>query len=114
MSLLHVVNGNSVTEGLRDAGIAGAVLAYADVLHEGPVPPDDDVEEFLETRAAVIASFGWGAHAEILEKMRAEQRQLEAFRDFDGVVLWYEHDLFDQLLLMRILAWWWRYGRAEP
>lgn len=114
MRLLHVVNGDATTEKLRAAGIAGTVMTYPDVLHEGPVPPDDDVEEFLEVRARVIEGFGWGTREEILELMRTQQRQLEAFEAFDEVVLWYEHDLFDQLLLVRLLAWWWNFGRARP
>ena len=32
-------------------------------------------------------------------------RRLEAFADYDEVVLWFEHDLFDQLLLIRHLDW---------
>ncbi len=32
-------------------------------------------------------------------------RAVEGYRSYDEVVLWFEHDLFDQLLLVRLLDW---------
>src|SRR4029078_10283801 len=36
--LLHVTNGESAGNTLRQTGLGGAVLPWQDVLHEGPVP----------------------------------------------------------------------------
>jgi len=36
--LLHVTNGESAGNTLRQTGLGGAVLSWQDVLHEGPVP----------------------------------------------------------------------------
>ena len=36
--MLHITNGGSAASGLREAGIPGAIVAWNDVLHEGPVP----------------------------------------------------------------------------
>ncbi len=34
--MLHVTNGTSVS--LAESGLGGEILAWVDVLHEGPVP----------------------------------------------------------------------------
>ena len=36
--LLHVTNGESAGNTLRQTALGGAVLSWQDVLHEGPVP----------------------------------------------------------------------------
>jgi hypothetical protein len=74
------------------------------VLHEGPVPREPD-EELRRTRARFIASAGWVAsEAEVLRDLLARDGALEALRAPDEIVLWFEHDLFDQLQLVQILA----------
>jgi hypothetical protein len=111
---LHIVNGSTTQQGLQQAGIPGETSEYADVLHEGPVPPDDDIDAWLSVRAEFIASLEWESAEAALQHMRGWQRALESFRDYDDVVLWYEHDLFDQLLLIRHLHWWWTHAPMDP
>ena len=103
-SLLHVTNGESAGNTLRQTGLGGAVLPWQDVLHEGPVPagPRPDL---LRARAAFLAECGWGGSAEILGSLERRDRQLaDALRAERQVVLWFEHDLFDQLQLLDVLA----------
>ncbi len=38
------------------------------------------------------------------------QRGMDRYPDYEEVVLWFEHDLFDQLLLIRHLDWFVRHG----
>ena len=92
----------------------GDVVEFADVLHEGAVLPDDDVVDWLKSRAEFIASCGWDTSAEALQRAQAAQAAMESFRDYDDVILWYEHDLFDQLLLIRHLHWWWTHAPLDP
>jgi hypothetical protein len=111
---LHIVNGTTTRERLLESGIAGEISEFADVLHEGPVPPDDDVDEWLKVRARYIEEAGFDPEHNALEHMRGWQAVLETFRDYEEVVLWYEHDLFDQLLLIRHLHWWWTHAPLDP
>src|SRR6187549_888934 len=50
-ALLHVTNGESAGNTLRQTGLGGAVLPWQDVPHEGPVP-DVSRAELLRRRAA--------------------------------------------------------------
>jgi DNA-binding transcriptional MerR regulator len=103
-SLLHITNGESAGNTLRQTALGGAVLSWQDVLHDGPVPalPRPDL---LRTRARFLADCGWGNQQALLSALERRDRQLlEALRDGIQVVLWFEHDLYDQLQLLDVLA----------
>ncbi len=102
--LLHVTNGESAGNTLRQTALGGAVLPWQDALHEGPVPALPR-QELLRTRARFLADCGWGSRQALLSSLERRDRQLlEALRDDLQVVLWFEHDLYDQLQLLDVLA----------
>jgi hypothetical protein len=103
--MLHVLNGDAAAEGLRAAGIPGAVTLAADLLYEGPVPGAASPERWRRERARFLAASGYDGYDECLAKLTAWDRALEDFHSHDEVVLWFEHDLFDQLHLCRLLSW---------
>jgi redox-sensitive transcriptional activator SoxR len=103
-SLLHVTNGESAGNTLRQTVLGGAVLPWQDVLHEGPVPALPR-QELLGARARFLADCGWGSPQGLRSSLARRDRQfLEALRDDLQVVLWFEHDLYDQLQLLDLLA----------
>ena len=103
-SPLHVTNGDSAGNTLRQTALGGAVLPWQDVLHEGPVPAGPR-RELLQARAAFLSACGWGSRRSILASLERRDRQLvQALRDGQQVVLWFEHDLYDQLQLVDALA----------
>jgi DNA-binding transcriptional MerR regulator len=103
-SPLHVTNGDSAGNTLRQTALGGAVLPWQDVLHEGPVPAGPR-RELLQARAAFLSACGWGSSRSILASLEDRDRQLvRALKDGQQVVLWFEHDLYDQLQLVDALA----------
>jgi DNA-binding transcriptional MerR regulator len=103
-SFLHITNGESAGNTLRRSALGGAVLSWQDVLHEGPVPALAR-PELLRTRAAFLAECGWGSRQALRASLERRDRQLlDALRDGIEVVLWFEHDLYDQLQLLDVLA----------
>jgi DNA-binding transcriptional MerR regulator len=102
--LLHVTNGESAGNTLRQTVLGGAVLPWQDALHEGPVP-ELSRRELLRVRAGFLADCGWGRRQALLSSLERRDRQLlDALRDGVEVVLWFEHDLYDQLQLLDVLA----------
>jgi DNA-binding transcriptional MerR regulator len=101
---LHVTNGESVASTLRRSNVGGAVLAWQDALHEGPlacVPP----EELRALRAEFLSGCGWGTAAAIAEEMRRRDELLaHALAGAHPIVLWFEQDLYDQLQLLQVLS----------
>ncbi len=103
-TLLHVTNGESAGNTLRQTALGGAVLSWQDSLHEGPVPALRR-KQLLGIRADFLARCGWGRRQSLVSALERRDRQLlEALRDGVQVVLWFEHDLYDQLQLLDVLA----------
>jgi DNA-binding transcriptional MerR regulator len=103
-SPLHVTNGESAGNTLRQTSLGGVVLPWQDVLHEGTLPAGPRYE-LLRTRAAFLSGCGWGSRRAILASLeRRDHRLVRALRDRQQVVLWFEHDLYDQLQLLDVLT----------
>ena len=103
-AVLHVTNGESAGNTLRQTRLAGAVLPWSDVLHEGPVPAGTRAE-LLRLRAGFLSECGWGGRRALLSVLeRRDQQYLEALAEGRPTVLWFEHDLYDQLQLLDALA----------
>ena len=101
--MLHVTNGDSTTATLAETGLGGDLLPWRDVLHDGPVPACG-AEELRAVRAAFVAGQGWAPEGETLEVLRArDERLARALDRREHVVLWFEHDLYDQLQLLQVL-----------
>jgi Domain of unknown function (DUF1835) len=101
---LHVTNGESAASTLQRMALGGAVLCWQDALHEGPVRAQPR-PALLRTRAGFLSECGWGTRSAILSSLELRDRQLrEAFDGGVPVVLWFEHDLHDQLQLLDVLA----------
>ncbi len=103
--MLHVTNGESVVHSFRAGAIPGIYLAWADSLHDGPVPVTTSLEDLSDVRAQALSSFGWGTYDEIRSAFAARDRAIADCRNHEEVVLWFEHDLYDQLQLIQLLDW---------
>ncbi|HEX6903494.1 MAG TPA: hypothetical protein VF789_27500 [Thermoanaerobaculia bacterium] len=100
---LHVTNGDIAAETIRLSGVPGEVSVTADVLHEGPAPGGVPPERWRKIRARYLAESGYDDYESCLATLTRWDHTLEDYRSYDEVVLWFEHDLFDQLLLVRTL-----------
>jgi hypothetical protein len=103
--VLHITNGDSVVGAFRQVRFPGAYLPWRDVLHDGPVPQTSSLGELSDIRAQALAGSGWSSYEKIRAEFAARDQALEEFRKHEEVVLWFEHDLFDQLQLIQVLDW---------
>lgn len=101
---LHITNGDSVLYVWKKAGLAGTHLSWRDVLHEGPVPSGLPLEELSRIRADYLASRGYGNPIRIHRDFEKRDAAIRRAPEYDEVVLWYEHDLYDQLQLIQVLS----------
>ena len=105
-SFLHVANGTSTTLTIEAAAIPGLRSIWADPLYEGPVPAGLNDGELLEVRARYLAGASEGeGPPDPVNDLREWRRIIERHDDYDELVLWFEHDLFDQLNLIQVLSW---------
>jgi hypothetical protein len=111
---LHVANGTSATLTIEAAGIPGACSIWADLLYEGPVPGGLSDTELLAVRIRHLAGpddLTWAAWAgsdpslDPANDLRQWRAAIERHESYDELILWFEHDLFDQLNLIQLLTW---------
>ena len=98
IQMLHITNGHSVA--LDQTGLPGRIIYWVDALHEGPVPAGLSLEELSELRAEYLTGF-----FQKPVSFRERDAAVKGFREHEEVVLWFEHDLYDQLHLIQLLTW---------
>jgi len=103
--MLHVTNGDAAVTTIRAAGMEGDILPWRDVLHEGPVPAPATLDSLRPVRARFLAAQGWGTAVELAREIEERDRRLGRAIAEEEVVLWFEHDLYDQLQLAQVLDW---------
>ncbi len=109
--MLHIRCGDDIREALAAAKLPGDFLRWADPLCQGPTPADVDGTEWHRLRATYNAArYGVPADA-ALAYLESQDAGLDAAGDQDEIVLWFEHDLFDQTILIRLLD---EFSRRAP
>lgn len=98
--IVHVCNGDITADTLSLADLPGEIRVWADALDQGPVRAISD-EEYHRERGAFWAAQG---AADAAGQVAAWDRGLDEAAGAEELILWFEHDLFDQLALVRLLA----------
>jgi len=99
---LHLRCGSDIRHALSIAGFHGRFLEFADPFCQGPVPAAPR-EAFIETRARFIAAAYGLRPQDALARQTAEYQALQDLPAKATVVLWFEHDSYDQLVLAFLL-----------
>jgi hypothetical protein len=103
LSTLHIRCGSDIRAPLAAAGFCGEFLEYGDPLCQGPVT---DRPDWTEQRAVFLSgAYGGRTLAETRAWLAVAEDGLRAAASrYERVVLWFEHDSYDQLNLVRSLA----------
>lgn len=110
MPTLHIRCGSDIQQGLKIAGFQGDFLEFADPFCTGPVP-ELPLEAHLRSRARFLATAFELDEDDALACGRREYAALESLGDYGRIVLWFEHDSYDQLILAYLLM---RLAEAPP
>src|SRR5215218_1640009 len=100
----HVANGTSTTRTIEAAGIPGTRSIWADPLYEGPVPGSLTDAELLDLRRRYLERDPQSV-IDPVNDLRQWRAVIEDHQSYDELILWFEHDLFDQLNLIQLLTW---------
>jgi hypothetical protein len=102
-STLHLRCGTDIRDSLRGAAIAGEFLEWADPVCQGPVLALPE-PEYLERRRAWVSVAGDIPRAEVDAKLQAMSTLPALLEPHGEICLWFEHDWFDQSMLIQVLA----------
>lgn len=102
---LHIVNGDAFGDKLRASGIDGDILVWRESLYEGPIGMQMSDSVLLSMRAAYM-NRQHGIPEEMFKSITLQQEKAldNIAEDVDEIVLWFEHDLYDQLMLCYLLT----------
>lgn len=103
--MLHIVNGDSVGDKLKQGNIQGDILVWRELYSFGPVFREMDELGNREARAQYLEQTLGIPQKEYWDTCELQERKLRDFGKYDEVVLWFEHDLFDQTMLSYLLNW---------
>lgn len=104
MSYLHITNGDGAANTLKQSAVSGDVLPWRDPMHHGPFPAGLELDDLSIIRARYLA--GPDADpARVVRDFQLRDAHLRAAGRYDHVVLWFEHDLLDQLQILQLLDW---------
>ena len=98
--IVHVCNGDTTADTLSLADLPGEIRVWADALDQGPLLNVSD-EEHYRARDAYWAARG---NRDAAATLRAWDAGVDEAAAAEELILWFEHDLFDQLALIRLLA----------
>lgn len=79
-------------------------MAWRDALNDGPVPAGLSLEQTSSLRARYQAERGYGNPIKLIHEFERRDEQIRRAGEFDEVVLWFEHDLYDQLQVLQTLT----------
>ena len=101
--MLHIVNGDSVGTKLKEGGITGDILVWREIYTEGPVFAQPELPTCRAARGQYLENVLGIPQQHWQEVSEEQEKQLAGLRQHDEIVLWFEHDLFDQTMLSFLL-----------
>jgi Domain of unknown function (DUF1835) len=103
---LHITSGDCAGDNLAKTAIPGEVLVWRDMLYHGPRNPGWPDLGTLDARAQFLEQVTGGglARTHVLDTIKSQYRKLAAAADYARIVLWFDACLFDQAMLVHILA----------
>ncbi|CAA6803304.1 MAG: Unknown protein [uncultured Sulfurovum sp.] len=99
---LHITNGDVAVDIMKEAGVEGDFLPWRDILHEGVVPAGLSLEVLSKTRIAYISQ-DYGTFEDVKHSFESRDSMMRSLERYEKILLWFEHDLYDQLQLLQIL-----------
>ena len=102
--ILHIRCGSDIRENLRTAGFDGDFLEWGDPVCRGPVPAGVAEDDYRRLRARFIANWDILSETRALDRLESEAAALASLDGYDSILLWFEHDLYDQSVLIDLLS----------
>lgn len=90
---LHIVNGDSLAEQMQELHLPGELIIWRELLCEGPTLRVLN-SEFFKLRKKFLRKTYEISAENYEERFIAEIKRLQALKNYDRVVLWFEFDLF--------------------
>ena len=102
--LLHITNGDGLTEKLRQLKVSGDIVVWREMLSEGPTVAEVGSAEFKRIRKNFLKGTYGITAAEYQEKFLSELEKLADISEYEEIVLWFEFDLFSHMNMLALIS----------
>jgi len=100
-NVLHITNGGSLTEYLRELDFTEDIFTWQEMLCEGPTIPAINSEEFFKIRAKFLKEY-YDIEVDTKE-LETELSKLDNVENYTEINLWFEYDLFCHINLLGVI-----------
>jgi hypothetical protein len=101
---LHITNGDATVDVLKASLVSGDILPWRDTMHKGPFPHGLDLDQVSKIRAQYFSGSDM-LFDDVMRDFSSRNTKLRTAPQYEKIILWFEHDLVDQLQLLQILDW---------
>ncbi|MBT8273067.1 MAG: DUF1835 domain-containing protein [Bacteroidia bacterium] len=101
ITTLHITNGNSFSDNLREFDYQGDILTWQEMLCEGPTIAKIDSQEFHDIRRKFLSE-----RYDIVvneKELKEELSKLDDVSNYTEIVLWFEYDLYCHINMIGVL-----------
>ncbi len=99
--VLHITNGDSLTEYLNELDFHGDFLTWQEMLCEGPVISNINSKKFFDLRSQFLKEY-YNIEVNKFDFSR-DLLKLEHPEQYDTIILWFEYDLFCHINMLGVL-----------
>lgn len=101
---LHITNGDSLRESLRQLNIPGDIVVWREMLSEGPSMAEVGSPDFIKVRKAFLKGTYGVTASDYQESFLTELEKLSDISAYTEVVLWFEFDLFSHMNMLALIS----------
>lgn len=102
---LHITNGDSTTQLLKQIKIDGEIVTWREMLCEGKTTTDVGSESFWKSRFDFFSKNYNITKKHFIDYTLKEFRNLCQQKSQQEIVLWFEYDLFCQVNMIAVISW---------
>ena len=101
---LHIINGDSLTEQVKELELPGEIVVWRELLCEGPCTQEVGSSEFIKLRQKFLKEAYDISPENYQDRFVTQLNKLKAFQDYNHVVLWFEFDLFCHINMLAAIS----------
>lgn len=105
MSQLHIVNGDDLTQCIKEIGLPGEIIIWREMLCEGPTSYELDSEKFFKLRSQFLNETYQISPEDYKSQFINELNKLSKINGYDEIVLWFEFDLFSHINMLAAISY---------
>ena len=101
---LHIINGDSLTEQVKELELPGEIVVWRELLCEGPCTQEVGSSEFIKLRQKFLKEAYDISPENYQDRFITQLNKLKATQDYNHVVLWFEFDLFCHINMLAAIS----------